>query len=175
MIKCPNCQNEEPTGAIFCSNCGAQLLSWQDTTHKTSRYDTSKETGEYDNIIESPILPLELLDYPLVLQVISTNEFIPVTAGDEITLGRASKGQPIIPDIDFSPYNAYEEGVSRLHATLRFEEGQITITDLGSVNGTKINGERIPSNIKRPLHNGDIISLGRLKLQVIINQTIVED
>jgi ABC-type multidrug transport system ATPase subunit/pSer/pThr/pTyr-binding forkhead associated (FHA) protein len=51
-------------------------------------------------------------------------------------------------------------GVSRKHARLTFQNNQYVLEDLGSSNGTYVNGERIlqPS----PLKNGDIIGLGRM-------------
>jgi ABC-type multidrug transport system ATPase subunit/pSer/pThr/pTyr-binding forkhead associated (FHA) protein len=51
-------------------------------------------------------------------------------------------------------------GVSRKHARLIFQNNQYSIEDLGSSNGTFVNGERIskPWSLK----NGDVISLGRM-------------
>ncbi|MEG0147197.1 MAG: FHA domain-containing protein, partial [Raoultibacter sp.] len=47
---------------------------------------------------------------------------------------------------------------SRSHAELRFEpQGVWSITDLGSTNGTKVNGRIITS---QPLYEGDQITIG---------------
>jgi pSer/pThr/pTyr-binding forkhead associated (FHA) protein len=35
------------------------------------------------------------------------------------------------------------------------------VTDLGSANGTKLNGQRIPSKEKKPICDGDVIEFGR--------------
>jgi pSer/pThr/pTyr-binding forkhead associated (FHA) protein len=40
--------------------------------------------------------------------------------------------------------------------------------DLGSANGTYINGKRLEPNVEQVLNHGDIIALGKLKLQVLI-------
>ncbi len=55
--------------------------------------------------------------------------------------------------------------ISRRHAHLsRGPDGQLTIEDLGSANGTFLNDERIDS--RRPLEPGDTVRVGRTVLQV---------
>jgi hypothetical protein len=51
-----------------------------------------------------------------------------------------------------------DERVSRFHVKIQEDQDKIVITDLGSTNGTKVNGEDIQLRI---LRYGDIISLGR--------------
>ena len=51
--------------------------------------------------------------------------------------------------------------VSRHHAQLRYRARRFWITDLGSTNGTFVNGEQVA---ERALRDGDIISLGGLEL-----------
>jgi len=86
----------------------------------------------------------------------------------EFTLGRVSEGQPLIPEIDLSVYKAYDQGVSRLHAVLSIRTDQVSITDLGSANGTWLNGVRLPPHTAHTLKNGDLISLGTMKIQALI-------
>jgi DNA-binding NtrC family response regulator len=50
--------------------------------------------------------------------------------------------------------------VSRRHAELSLGPGVVTVADLGSQNGTRVNGERIGDT--RPLAYGDILSLGEV-------------
>ncbi len=52
----------------------------------------------------------------------------------------------------------YEPGVSRRHARIFNEGVGFLVEDLGSSNGTKVNGERITA--RQPLRDGDSISLG---------------
>jgi pSer/pThr/pTyr-binding forkhead associated (FHA) protein len=65
-------------------------------------------------------------------------------------------------------YDAYSQGVSRLHASFKIFNQRVTITDLGSSNGTRVNGQRIMPNVEYPLNNGDVIALGKLKIQIIL-------
>ncbi|GAA3613458.1 hypothetical protein GCM10022419_118200 [Nonomuraea rosea] len=46
---------------------------------------------------------------------------------------------------------------SRLHAEIRHEDGQYILNDLGSRNGTLVNGRRVTSHVLQP---GDLISIG---------------
>ncbi len=55
-----------------------------------------------------------------------------------------------------------DEGASRRHAQLRTASGVTTITDLGSTNGTRVNGDTIGS---RQLHDGDKITIGTTVLE----------
>jgi len=50
---------------------------------------------------------------------------------------------------------SHEEGASRKHARFNLKDGQLTITDLGSLNGTLVNGKEIDAT--HVLENSDII------------------
>ena len=65
----------------------------------------------------------------------------------EIVVGRSS-------DLDMV---LVEEMVSRKHARIAYEGDQIIIEDLGSTNGTQVNGETVQS---RTLSDGDRITIG---------------
>lgn len=51
-----------------------------------------------------------------------------------------------------------DERVSRYHVRIQVESGNIVLADLGSTNGTKVNGERVTI---RKLRYGDMIQMGR--------------
>jgi len=78
------------------------------------------------------------------------------------------EGQPILPDVDLSPFDAFSLGVSRLHAAIRIVNREVVVTDLGSSNGTRVNGQKIVPHVDYPINHGDIIAVGKLKIQVII-------
>ena len=54
-----------------------------------------------------------------------------------------------------------DQGVSRRHADLHVAEGQTTVYDLGSTNGTLVNGHAVRS---QPLQHGDVIRVGHTRL-----------
>jgi pSer/pThr/pTyr-binding forkhead associated (FHA) protein len=43
---------------------------------------------------------------------------------------------------------------------------RIWVTDLGSANGTLVNGKIIPAHVQVPIEQGDYLTLGKLKLQI---------
>ena len=73
-----------------------------------------------------------------------------------------------MPDVDLSPHNAYANGVSRLHAVLKLIQDKIVIMDLGSSNGTYLNGSRLSPYVETRVNHGDVIYLGKLKMQLLI-------
>lgn len=82
-------------------------------------------------------------------------------------LGRFSELYRYTNYIDLSIFGAAEFGVSRVHAQLHMESGNIYITDLNSKNGTFVDGLRLEPNqsvIAEPNHR---IMLGRLHLQLM--------
>jgi predicted component of type VI protein secretion system len=54
--------------------------------------------------------------------------------------------------------------ISRKHCVIRLGDASATIEDCGSTNGTIINGEKISD--RRPIYNGDRITVGKLELEV---------
>jgi hypothetical protein len=61
-----------------------------------------------------------------------------------------------------------DASISRLHCSIALKStGQIVIADLGSSNGTLVNGRMIESNEARALDVGDKIQVGDLKLSVV--------
>jgi pSer/pThr/pTyr-binding forkhead associated (FHA) protein len=103
-----------------------------------------------------------------LLQVLDLGENIDLEGKEEFTLGRVSEGQPLIPEIDLNAYNAYEQGVSRMHALITIRGDRMTITDLGSANGTWVNGDRVSPHTARVLSHGDLVTLGKFRLQALI-------
>jgi hypothetical protein len=73
--------------------------------------------------------------------------------GDQLTIGRSVGCQLSFPQ---------EKALSRTHAVFAREGGGWTIEDLGSSNGTHLNGTRLRG--RRPLEIGDRIRLGSLDL-----------
>jgi hypothetical protein len=83
----------------------------------------------------------------------------------DVVLGRSAGNV----DLDFSPYNAVEHGVSRRHAMLRPSSSKLYLIDLNSTNGTRCNSVVVSG--ARALHHLDTISLGGLTFQIkIIDQ-----
>ncbi len=161
MTLCPACHHTNLPGALFCSECGAALAA--DDTLATR--DINK--GTRPNILSD--VPAERIQGWVTLHILPSGQLLPLSSRDEFTLGRVSDNQPVLPDVDLSPYQAYTLGVSRLHAQIRrHQTGLITIMDLGSSNGTYLNGQKLPPHEAIPLSHGDVVALGKLKIQILI-------
>lgn len=173
MIKCPNCQHQELPGALFCSECGAQLV-FTDTLTSPLAKESTPFTESNDLFPgENSGLPVgaasRVKDTVITLVVIDANRTFVLSGRSEYCLGRVAKGQPILPDFDLTEFDAYAKGVSRLHAAIKVTPQRIVIMDLRSANGTRVNGQKIVPNVDYPLKHGDIIALGKLKIQFLLN------
>jgi pSer/pThr/pTyr-binding forkhead associated (FHA) protein len=91
---------------------------------------------------------------------------IQVPLEPEILIGRKDESSGVFPLVDLTPYGAAEKGVSRRHAKIVFRSDELTIEDIGSVNGTFLNGHRIVPYQSVPLSSGDVVQLGTLILQI---------
>jgi pSer/pThr/pTyr-binding forkhead associated (FHA) protein len=108
------------------------------------------------------------LDNWASLHLLDSGQILPLGDRTEFTLGRVSEAQPIMPDIDLTPYQAYANGVSRLHAVLKREGKRVFVMDLGSSNGTYLNGKRLMPNVDQTINHGDMLALGKLKIQILL-------
>lgn len=171
MIICPNCQHKELPGALFCSECGAQLVNVDILNTRTIQRTTTDQLDprkEMPEVIEKPVVT-KTTDPNVSLHIIDSGQVLHLKDRREFTLGRTVEGQPILPDVDLSPFDAFSLGVSRLHAAIRIVNKEVVVTDLGSSNGTRVNGQKIVPHVDYPLNHGDIIAVGKLKIQVIIS------
>lgn len=167
MITCPKCAHSEMEGAFFCSQCGAELFS-SGGMPTSNIAQIREEPSTLTEHVESA--PLKKHTHPihqLVLRFDHEEKTIPIEIGMEIILGRISPRQSILPDIDLTPYGAYEAGVSRIHAKLCISQNEISLVDLGSANGTRVNGKTVPSRTAYRLNHDDEVSLGKLKFHIL--------
>ncbi len=78
----------------------------------------------------------------------------PIAEGQEIVIGRSSELDMVL----------VEEMVSRKHARIALTDGTINIEDLGSTNGTFVNGEKVQQGT---LREGDRVLIGTNILKVV--------
>ena len=168
MIACEKCGHENMPGSVYCEECGRPLVP----TQKFATQNIQMESGAADieNKLKARVRrpTSSKLDTWGTLHLLETGQMLPLSERNEFTLGRISEGQPIMPDVDLSPYHAYASGVSRLHAVIRRNASNITVMDLGSSNGTYLNGQRLTPNTDQVLHHGDVVAFGKLKIQILL-------
>ncbi len=89
---------------------------------------------------------------------------------DRAIIGRADEADGFIPEIDLAPFHGRDKGVSRRHAEFILREGQLHLRDLGSTNGTRLNGQPLQPNRLYCLREGDLLQLGNIYLRVKLSQ-----
>jgi CRP-like cAMP-binding protein len=95
---------------------------------------------------------------------ISSSITFPLADGRETTIGRIDPVTGIMPDVDLSPVDG-KRSISRRHARIRREDdGTFSlIEDVGTMNGTFINGVRLVAGRGSQLTAGDTVVFGTIQ------------
>jgi CheY-like chemotaxis protein len=117
-----------------------------------------------DNIPTRPDYPVP---WAIELRVAGTPAVIQVGVKAELLIGRSDPHRENAPDINLEPHGAYEMGVSRRHAVIFPRNNRLYIRDLGSANGSYLNGRMLLHETDYRLRHGDTLTIGRLQLQVM--------
>ena len=143
---CPACSTPRTTGDRFCETCG----------HDFEAVETP-ESVVWELVIEA--------DRDYHTRFAAAGIAFPEDAGAqrirldaaELLVGRRDGG-PSAPDISGA---AEDPALSRRHAVLRrLDEGGYAIEDLGSTNGTDVNGQPLTAGEPVVLADGDRVHLG---------------
>jgi hypothetical protein len=165
MIKCPSCGKRHPENTLFCDDCGAYLLAeGRKRTDPLSVEDVDwmeaafGVTGMLDGTGETPVV--------VRLSIMDSNRQVEFTLAKEVSIGRLDPATATFPDIDLTNDGALEKGVSRRHAKITRKGAQLFLEDLGSVNGTLLNGKRLTPYLPHILGDQDEIRVGRLLMRI---------
>jgi pSer/pThr/pTyr-binding forkhead associated (FHA) protein len=167
MITCPSCQHQEYDGEVFCSECGARLWDARSEPPSTIAFDS----GQLTDLPRPPtgttgqFIAANLQVGQIALALTGARQPIILEGRKEYCLGREAADQQA-PDVNLAPYGAREKGVSRRHASLRVDRRQLLLMDLGSSNGTQLNGTALVAHEPVRLESGDEIRLGKLAIKV---------
>jgi len=166
---CPRCKTPRQKSDQVCPRCG---MVFGDVA-KTRLLHPEEETQINRN--RSMMGGGLFMDQnPIVFEIDGKTLTLPVA---EVTvIGRSSgdstEGEP---DVSLNDYNAGKRGVSRRHMALRRKGSLIYVADLGSTNGTYLNGRRLQRNEERILRDGDEIHLSHLLIRVSLPKTTEAD
>lgn len=150
-VFCNNCGHRNPPGANFCSSCGAVLGGTTDTTTVTLHpVDSQGEPGDEDLTVS---LPDEPGGAGLLVVKRGPNAGARFVLDAPVTrVGRHPESDIFLDDVT----------VSRRHAEFSHDaSGSHRVRDVGSLNGTYVNRERIE---EAALHSGDEVQIGKFKL-----------
>lgn len=143
---CTRCGHPNKDEARYCANCGAALQD--ETTLTLTPIETEGETTTEFPFPEDELEPGQAL---LLVKHGPNAGSTFLIEGDSTSIGRNPKSDVFLDDVT----------VSRKHAELRRAAGAFTIHDLGSLNGTYVNRERVEMTM---LASGDEIQIGKFKL-----------
>lgn len=141
-VVCPRCSVKNAIGANFCSACGSELP------------DDEVTTGSFSQLGSD--VPAEGEVGQLVVTRGSTAGARYALAESETSVGRHPDSGIFLDDVT----------VSRRHArVLTGDGGEYVIEDMGSLNGTYLDGERVE---RAALREGAQIQIGKYRLVFVI-------
>lgn len=85
-------------------------------------------------------------------------------------LGRFSQAAPKRNSIDLDPYDAFQHGVSRIHAQIHMNDGLLYVTDMDSTNGTYLDERKLVAHHNYKLPSGSTLVLGRLHIDIVFEE-----
>lgn len=135
MKTCPRCSTPQLANTLFCDVCGQEMDA-----------------------------PVEVRMSSLRCELPDTHQVLPLPQRTEMVLGRADRDSGTLPDVDLVPYGGREGGVSRQHCRLLYQHPHWMLEDLGSMNGTFLNGKRLNPYRPTVVQTGDAVRLGLLRM-----------
>lgn len=157
MPFCTACGKQNPEGARFCAQCGQPLLGQEPQVETTAtmsiQVPTVQETAERQlNTDEAAAVDgLSRGNALLVVQRGPGAGSRFLLNEDEVSAGRHPDSEIFLDDVT----------VSRRHATFRRTGDTFTVSDVGSLNGTYVNRDRIDEVL---LRDGDEVQIGKYRL-----------
>lgn len=155
-IHCPECSFINDAGANYCQKCGAYLAVADGRGGSTTASYEISHSGKLEPIALSDISESQASQAALVVRAGGgmVGERYQL-AGDRWSIGRHPSSDVFLDDVT----------VSRNHATLVKRGNGYYIDDLGSLNGTYVNRERIDS---QKLEDGDEVQIGKYRLVFLV-------
>ncbi len=176
-VYCARCGRPNPEGARFCSNCGAQLAGTAampavppgaggarpGETTSTLSLNRPDDPDLGDDLFPDSASFGALPDGSALLLVMrganAGSRFR--LDGNLTTAGRHPDSDIFLDDVT----------VSRRHAEFDREGGVFTVRDVGSLNGTYVNRERIE---EAELTGGDEVQIGKFRLLFLTSQNLLD-
>lgn len=135
------------------------------------QWKTTRTLTEMARVVAPGVLPqtgpLDLAPWVMELRVVGTPVTIQVNVKDHMLIGRADPERGINPEIDLTEPDGMGKGVSRRHASIAVHDERVFVRDLGSTNGSQLNGVPCDPLTEYRLRHGDELMFGNMRLQVI--------
>ena len=165
MKICPSCQYGNREGILFCEDCGQPLSGVPSVA--TRQLDRQKDAvGGRPTAANTWGTARFISNASLVIHIRDAAEPLTLKPTGDTLIGRSDVASKSAPTVDLTPFGAQEKGVSRMHATIKRTDESLLLADLGSVNGTYLNGQRLMADHPHVLRDGDEVRLGKLVMHV---------
>jgi hypothetical protein len=145
-VFCTHCGHRNPDDARFCSNCGRPLEG--ETTLSVSPVDVEDDSSTDVHVAQEELQPGQAL---LVVRRGPNQGSTFLLDAEMTTVGRLPESDIFLDDVT----------VSRRHAEFIRSGSSYEIRDVGSLNGSYVNGERVE---RTALASGDEVQIGKFKL-----------
>lgn len=140
---CTRCGHRNPDDARFCASCGNALAALDETTMALAIDADGEEAVSLDGLGPDQAL-LVIKGGPAAGSTVLVDQ-------DVTRVGRATDSDVFLNDIT----------VSRRHVEIQREGERFTVKDVGSLNGTYVNRQRVDA---AELSSGDEIQIGKFKV-----------
>lgn len=179
---CPNCDIAHREDDLFCENCGYDFITGSLPATGANDAPVPNSVANDQPPQQSQVTARIEVSPEYFAHAVEDSELTipdPIPPGAEVTftdteihIGRTSESRGIHPQIDLASITA-DPAVSSRHAVIRLAaNGAVSVTDVGSTNGTVIgdpSGETIEPNVAYDLDPDTWIYLGawtRLQMRI---------
>jgi hypothetical protein len=165
---CPTCKTANQLESSVCVQCGATLEDPRvDSGHKTKTTDMQAITPEMiREWAAQDVKEAAVPDSGIAFYVDGHSMPAYIDPNGDFVVGR-KVGTTSEQLLDLAPFGAYSLGLSRRHVMVRRTRDGYELLDLGSVNGTWLDEERLIPHKSYPLPSGSHLRLGRMRLLIL--------
>ena len=160
---CANCGKAHQPNTLVCSGCGVSFDPHGAEVTKDTK-DRLPGLTEVGHARKGQGQEAPFTNTTIIFDNGHRQLILPVAAVVEV--GRLGGTEDAQSTLDLSPFGALEKSVSRRHLSIRRWKSLIYVADLGSTNGTWLNGQRLFPNGERLLCSNDELRLSHLTLRV---------
>ena len=161
---CPFCQLEHEPHVEHCEHCGRPLPANMPQFLTTE--NVAQRQSEAAAFLPSVAHLGDLSKNTLVLFLAGDDDPIILEEVQDVILGRPVAEVPETRTVDLIKYGAVMLGVSRRHVQITYANESFAVVDLGSTNGTLLNGRVLLPARSQRLRPFDQLTLGQLRLVV---------
>ena len=164
---CPECHEKNEPFMIECAFCEADLTGVKITDEETEKMTRANATAPAENAPNArkfsacgedisdvtPSPDIEETEAPSIILSSLDGQYAYTMTADEVTIGR---------ECIMGEYLGRKSYVSRSHAKLSVEDGELWIENLSGTNYTYVNNKKITEKTK--LSDGDEVGLGGMSI-----------